>query len=384
MPNAQRADIYQRITDQIITAIEAGAGTCQMPWNHRGGAVSRPRNILSGKQYRGVNILSLWASAMARGYESGLWGTYRQWKEKGAQVRKGERGSPIVFYKRVGGGDETDNDEGQDAYLVARGFSVFNLDQVEGYEPPSFEPLSADERISVAERFFANLDIVTQFGGSEAFYRPSTDTVHMPSFESFKNAAGFYSVLAHECGHATGAKHRLDRDLSGRFGDERYAMEEALVEFAASFVMADLGIAHEPRPDHAAYISSWLKVLKADPKAVFTAASNAQSVADWMHDQQPDDRIDPSHSGLLKNSQQPVENGLSGYIAEMASAFVCASLAITPTVRHTDYIGSWLEVLREDKRAIFRAASLASKAADFILACNADDPATADAQEAAA
>ena len=120
-------------------------------------------------------------------------------------------------------------------------------------------------------------------GSSEAYYRPSTDTIHLPPFERFVDAQTAIAVTLHECAHATGAPHRLDRDLSGRFGSHAYAMEEAVAELTASFVLADLSIAHEPRPDHAAYLSSWLTVLKDDPSAIFTAASKAQAAADWMN-----------------------------------------------------------------------------------------------------
>ena len=281
-----RADVYVRITNQIVAAIEAGTDTYDMPWHHTGGSVARPSNVASGKSYRGVNILSLWASAYGRGFESGLWGTYQQWKTCGAQVKKGERGSPIVFYKRLDA--EDGEQEGEDRpRLIARGYAVFNLAQVENYDAPSFAPLPESERIARADAFFENLNINTEFGGDGAYYRPSTDTVHMPPFASFKSAAGFYSVYGHESGHASGAKHRLDRDLTGRFGDEKYSFEEIIVEISAAMLMADLGIASTPRPDHAAYISSWLKVLNNDPRAIFSAASQAQKIADWMHAQQP-------------------------------------------------------------------------------------------------
>jgi len=130
------------------------------------------------------------------------------------------------------------------------------------------------------------LGVKIETGDDEAFYRPSTDTVHLPCFSRFRDAASFYGVAIHETAHASGAKHRLDRDLTGRFGSKSYAAEEACVELAAGFVLADLGIAHHPRPDHAAYISSWMTVLKEDSRAIFTAASKAQAIADWMHAQQ--------------------------------------------------------------------------------------------------
>ena len=283
-----RANVYTRITNTIVAAIETGTSSYDMPWHHSGGALSRPANVASGNAYRGVNILALWASGMGQGFESGLWGTYRQWKTCGAQVRKGERGSPIVFYKRLDSGEDDQASDDQDRpRLVARAHTVFNLAQVENYDAPSFTALPESERIARAETFFQNLNIETEFGGGGAYYRPSTDKVHMPPFGQFKSAAGFYSVYGHECGHASGSEDRLDRDLTGRFGDEKYAMEECIVELASSYLMADLAIACEPRPDHAAYISSWLKVLKNDPRAIFSAAAEAQRIADWMHAQQP-------------------------------------------------------------------------------------------------
>ena len=171
--------------------------------------------------------------------------------------------------------------------MFARAFSVFNIAQVDGYERPATPVLPEAERLAHAEAFITNLGVKTEFGGSEAYYRPSADTVFMPPFTSFRDAASFYGVWLHENGHASGAKHRLDRDLSGRFGSAAYAAEECCVEILSGLVLADLGIAHHPRPDHAAYIASWLKVLKDDPKAIFTAASKAQQAADWMHAQQP-------------------------------------------------------------------------------------------------
>jgi antirestriction protein ArdC len=172
--------------------------------------------------------------------------------------------------------------------MFARAFSVFNVDQVDGYEPEPIAVLPDAERLAHAETFITNLGIKTVFGGSKAYYQPSTDAVYMPPFENFRDAAAFYGVWLHETGHGSGAKHRLDRDLTGRFGSAAYAFEEISVEILSGLVLADLGIAHHPRPDHAAYIASWLDVLKNDPRAIFTAASKAQAAADWMHAQQPD------------------------------------------------------------------------------------------------
>ncbi len=285
-------DIYERVTNQIIAAIEVGAGEYRMPWHHDGSAITTPVNVASRKAYRGVNILSLWAAAQASGYAAGIWGTYRQWQELGAQVRKGERGHLIVFWKtsdRSGDADRQDDDEDHDKparRLFARGYTVFNAAQVEGYTPPEMPVLPEVERIEHAERFCGALGIDIRHGGSQACYIPSKDHVQMPEFTCFRDAIAYYAVLLHECGHASGAKHRLDRDLSGRFGSAAYAMEECTVELLSAMICADLNLSVEPRPDHARYIASWLEVLRADKRAIFTAASKAQEVADWMHARQ--------------------------------------------------------------------------------------------------
>lgn len=126
-------------------------------------------------------------------------------------------------------------------------------------------------------------------GGTRAFYRPSTDEICVPPFRAFRDAASFYATLAHEATHWTGAPARLARDLSGRFGSDAYAVEELVAELGAAFLCADLGLASEPRLDHAGYIANWLQVLKNDPRAIFTAAAKAQAAADWMHARQVPD-----------------------------------------------------------------------------------------------
>ena len=184
--------------------------------------------------------------------------------------------------------------------LFARAFNVFNVEQVDGYERPASGDVAAggpagdahelpeSERLAHAEEFIANLGIKTVFGGSRAYYRPSSDTVFMPHFSAFQDAVSFYSTWLHEDAHAVGSPGRLNRDLSGAFGSASYAAEECCCEIMSGFVLADLGIAHHPRPDHAAYLSSWLDVIKQDDRAIFKAASKAQQAADWMHAQQPE------------------------------------------------------------------------------------------------
>lgn len=286
-----RADVYSRITQELVAAIDAGVGPVRMPWHHDGASITRPTNVLSGRVYRGINTVSLWAAAQTRGYVSGVWGTYRQWQAKGAHVRRREQASLAVLWKdlrrdRQANGDEDPEGHGRPR-VFARGFAVFNADQVDGYVPTPRRLLPESERLASADAFIANLGVRTEFGGEEAYYLPARDTVFMPPFAAFRDAVSFAAVWLHEMGHASGASHRLDRDLSGRFGSASYAAEECVVEMASGFVLADLGLAHHPRPDHAAYIASWLQVLKEDPRAIFAAAAKAQQVADWMHARQP-------------------------------------------------------------------------------------------------
>ena len=290
MSSSQRASIYERITADILAAIERGAGTWRMPWHHDGSPAARPINVATGVAYRGLNILALWAAGEHAGYTHGLWGTYRCWAKLGAQVRKGERATLAVFWKRTENGDAEDGDDETSfkrSRMFARGFSLFNIAQVDNYSPPEIPRLTESERIARAEAFIAALQVPIVVGGDMAYYQPSTDTVHLPPFERFKDAVSHASVSIHEHAHASGAPHRLARDLTGRFGSFAYAMDEAIAELTASFVLADLGLACEPRPDHAAYLASWIEVLKSDPRAIFTAASKAQQAADWMHSMQP-------------------------------------------------------------------------------------------------
>jgi antirestriction protein ArdC len=213
------------------------------------------------------------------------WATYRQWQKRGAQVRKDEKSASVFFWKNLneGGGDEADEEQTEvnRARFVARAYHVFNADQVEGYTPPQVEPLSDSERIGRAEAFFAAIP-AERCLSNEACYLPEADCVNMPPFSLFRSAGAYYGVLGHELTHWTGAKKRLDRDLAGRFGSEAYAMEELVAELGSAFVAGRLALPLEPRKDHAPYIASWLKVLKNDPRAIFTAATRAQAAADYL------------------------------------------------------------------------------------------------------
>jgi len=208
----------------------------------------------------------------------------------GAQVRKGEKSSPVVFWK-ISDKEEQDDaedgaEDGRRSRVFARGYAVFNAAQVDGYEAPALPVLPEAERIGHAEAFFATTGIDVRHGGNRAYYRPSEDRVQMPPFEAFRDAVAYYATLAHEATHATGHPSRCARDLKGRFGEEAYAAEELVAELGAAFLCSDLTLTPEPRPDHAAYVASWLKVLRGDKRAIFTAAAKAQGAADWMRARQ--------------------------------------------------------------------------------------------------
>ncbi|MBA5775652.1 DUF1738 domain-containing protein [Stappia sp. F7233] len=294
---AQRIDVYTQVTNNIIAAIEAGAGDWQMPWHRSGEGLNRPVNIDTNNAYRGINVVSLWAAAQARGFGTGTWGTYRQWQNNGAQVRKGEKASLVVFYKEFDVEEATDDSETeQGKRLMARASWVFNADQVDGYAAPSLpEPTDPVQVLDKAERFIAGTGAVVRHGGSRAFYRPSDDIIQMPERERFLGSEtstateSYYATLLHELTHWTGHDRRCDRQFGKRFGDDAYAMEELVAELGAAFLCADLGVTLIPRPDHAAYIDNWLKVLKVDKKAIFTAASQAAKATDFLTRLQPAD-----------------------------------------------------------------------------------------------
>lgn len=280
-------DVYARVTDQIVTAIEQGVGTWRMPWHTSGRFAFSPINATSKKPYRGINTLCLWAAAQAKGYERGEWATYQQWQDHGAQVRKGEKSTLVVFWKFAHDSAEsqdggTETSAGRSRLLFTRGYSVFNAAQVDGYTPKVDADAPMPERIAHADEFFQAIAADLRHGGNQAFYSPVTDHIQMPPFAAFREGAAYYSTLAHEHTHWTAPAARCERELGKRFGDSAYAAEELIAELGAAFTCAHLGLSTDPREDHAQYIQSWLKVLKADNKAIFTAASKAQQATDWL------------------------------------------------------------------------------------------------------
>lgn len=287
-----RPDIYRSITESIVAAIEAGAGAFVMPW-HRGGTDNaKPENAYTRMEYHGVNVLTLWAAAVSRGYEAGYWASYKQWQQLGAQVREAEWGTPIVFYKRrePSTSPAEHDDEPPRSPMIARASHVFNVAQVVGWQPPplpcSGSPVAA---LPTVEAFVGATKAEVIHGGTCAYYHIGRDVITLPDRERFVGTAtsspteAYAATLRHELVHWSGARHRLDRPL-GAGSREAIAREELVAEIGAAFLCADLGVANIPRLDHAAYVADWLRILRGDTRAIFTAAKSASTAARYLHE----------------------------------------------------------------------------------------------------
>lgn len=323
-PETTRASLYDEVTGRIIAELEAGRFPWVQPWGRAEAgdgmaAAGLPRNALTARPYSGINVLILWGAVIAHGYPSQAWLTFRQALDAGGCVRRGERGTTVVYADRFTprdrkqethwGSDSSDRAEraraaemGGEAKAIPflKRFTVFNVAQCEGLRPGlAPEPLPLPERqiVRQAEDVIAASGIDFRVGGNRAYYVPAQDYVQVPPQPAFFEQINYYRTCLHELTHATGHPSRLARNLTTGFGTKDYAREEL--------------------------------------------------------------------------------------VAEMGSAFLCAALGIVPTVRHADYLASWLDVLREDNRAIFRAASAASKAADWLLARHAEARGAAVPVEAA-
>lgn len=284
-----RANLYQDITDRIISDLEAGRVPWVQPWGSANAAIGMPHNAISNRRYSGINVLTLWHAVVSRGFSSHAFLTFRQATAQGGTVRRGERGVGIIYTHRFVPHAERQraDTEGRAAGGIPflKHFTVFSVDQCEGLPehictPPP--PIPDGLILPQAEALIAATGADFRIGGPSAYYSPAQDYVAVPRPDDFHDPVNWHRTAFHELGHWTGHRARLDRDQTGRFGSKEYGREEL--------------------------------------------------------------------------------------VAEMAGAFICAALGIVPSVRHADYIGSWLEIIRQDNRAILRAASAASKAADLVLA----------------
>jgi antirestriction protein ArdC len=269
-------NIYQEITDSIITELEKGAAPWVKPWNAPQGA---DKNVISQKPYRGINRLLLAMVGGIKGYSNPAWATYKQWEQLGGNVRKGEKAAKIIFWSQA----KTTNPEGEEkAYAFAKAYFVFNVAQVEGIDIVASEDKQNDNaKIDNCESTIKATQAKIIHGGDTACFIPSSDIIRMPELGTFQSSEHYYATAFHELTHWTSDKKRCDRDISkGRFGNPDYAFEELVAELGAAFLCSTHGIAGDLR--HAGYIGSWLKALKNDNKAIFKASGLAQSAADYV------------------------------------------------------------------------------------------------------
>lgn len=276
-----QSDLFERVTQEIIKAIEEGVGTFTMPWH----GTTRPYNAYSGEPYHGVNALVLWSSGRNRHYRSFFWATAGQWRMLGATVRAGETAVPVVYYQSVP--SEADGLPDDELQLMGRIFQVFNADQVEGWKPP-------DRHLAAMVLAQTDIDAFVSSTGADirrghtATYMRAGDYITVPSVTRFVATdsspalENYYATLFHELIYWTGHWSRLSRDLSGRFGSMDYAMEEVVAELGAAFLCSEFFVLSSPRKDHAKYVASWLKVLRSDSRAIFSAAVAANRAVEFL------------------------------------------------------------------------------------------------------
>ena len=281
-----KIDVYQDVTNRIIEALEKGLdGKFELPWH---GVSQIPENAHTGKRYKGVNVPLLWVYQLTEGYQSGIWATYKQWQDQGAQVRKGEKSAHIVFWKMIEQEPTQDNEE-QSMRMFAKWSRVFNADQVEGFNADDDFIPSDIGAIGAADALIDASGADIRHDEIKACYSPSGDFINMPPIERFKETSdstaseNYYSTIFHELTHWTGAKHRLDRLPSEKFSKSDYAFEELVAELGAAMSCASTGVTALPRADHAKYIACWLRALQDDKKFIFSASSHAQKAVDYLY-----------------------------------------------------------------------------------------------------
>jgi len=272
----QRSSVYQIVTEQILKQLESGTAPWHRPWT-----TQVPKNLVSGRAYRGINVFLL----ASNGYGSPYWLTYKQATERGGHVRKGEHGTKVVFWK-IGTREveDADGDTIERKSILLRYYTVFNIEQCEGIAAPdstrTVNPIEECERIVQG---MPNPPAMEQDG--RAWYRPSTDTVGMPSRNAFNSPEEYYSTLFHELTHSTGHAKRVGRDgieKLNTFGSESYSKEELIAEMGAAMLCGVAGIERKTLSNSAAYLKSWVDVLRSDSRMVVSAAAQAQKAADYI------------------------------------------------------------------------------------------------------
>ncbi len=280
-----KKDIYTEVTNRIIKALEGGLAPWVMPWNPKT-PYTLPKNGATDKCYRGVNIVLLWAAAQEQGYKQHNWMTFNQAKTLGANVRKGEKSTEIIFYRTINITEKvksvvTGKEEEKSVDIpMIKTFHVFNVEQIDNL--PKYAPIAPLSVLQRQQRVEDTIDATRAeiyFGGNRAFYSPSEDYIQMPHVEGFRTIEDYYATILHELSHWTGHESRLHRDFR-RFDEESYAMEELVAEMSSAFLCASLGV--EGTLQHANYIASWIKLLKRHNRAIFTAAARAADASDYI------------------------------------------------------------------------------------------------------
>ena len=275
-----KRDLYADVTARILQSMEAGVVPWQKAWQSAGSAM--PMNAVTERAYSGVNVLLFWMSADC-GYARPRYLTFNQAKAAGGNIRKGEHGTKVYFYKQLTVADKA---SGEDKTIpLLREYTVFNVSQCDGLPDgiangEAVAPLNQDQREALADRFIQSTGADFREGTGVPCYVPSKDFISIPGFAQFKGKPEFYSTAFHELTHWTGAKHRLDRDFSGRFGTQAYAAEELVAELGAAFINAEFGF--DNTQSNAAYLANWITLLKSDSRAIFTAASKASKAAEYL------------------------------------------------------------------------------------------------------
>lgn len=271
-------DVYQVITDKVLDRLESGTVPWRKPWTV---AADGPRNI-EGRMYRGLNVFLL----LSAGYDSPYWMTFKQINERGGRIRKGEKSTAVIFWKRLVVA-EKDDPEKKTVVPLLRFYNVWNLEQIDGINPPivaevkpEFTPIEAAEKV-VAN--YPHAPLIAHEGG-RAFYRPATDEITLPPKESFETPDAYYATAFHEMGHSTGHEKRLKRKkwASFGFGTHEYGREELVAEMTAAFLAGETGILPNTIDNSAAYLRSWIRTIGEDPRAVVWAAGQAQRAADHI------------------------------------------------------------------------------------------------------
>lgn len=278
-------ELCAQVTATIVDTIETGrASSWRAPWHHNGETdLFSPRNAATGRPYTGGNILLLALDSLEAGYDSNIWATYKQWQHLGGQVRRDEHGTRCVkWIAKTTGTNGSADDDNVRQLLIPRLFTVFNVSQVDDYHPAAITSSDSPDPIPRVEAFIAATGANIDYGFNTAKYRPLVDRIQVPGIDQYDEVEDHYATVLHELVHWTGHPGRLARTFGQRFGDDAYAAEELVAELGAAFATAQLGIANDPRPDHAAYIEHWLGILDSDAKALFAVAAKAQAAVDHL------------------------------------------------------------------------------------------------------